>query len=541
MRDAMTEIKAELFPNIPRMVSSSRRAIVLRDTDARLMLASGRLGKPSSYFDVSPQSNTPHEWTTIEADCAHPIVVTDPRRACLVVFKSSSEVGERLAEELPSVEIEALLFPNEAAMRQWTAKSKTFDGLPLPVPLRLDVLHTAQFAAAPPRQKSRWVPPDPPECDRDEQDRVAGGLVGALVRGDLSRKSWDRLVALQNPSRSDLEDLWHTEHQVERGAVSAVLNVLADAKWGVGFDPAQMLESLHDALSLHYAPSDLDAWRSYVAGILSNRVEAKPDGLCDAGKTLLRALELVMRTPQPSVSRIADEIRARDLGSCAGVGRHVGGQALALAGWFEGFAATGSIVKHEPGLYGVGCRVAAKAKRHPTRFESRAERLSNYGRRFVLVESGIRIAEVREEPPALLLKALHSAHEVCAQMSWTCSFEEECHVICIRRSDWEVRASLVDRDVLCWQCDVDLPKIPKQRTWTKGFVDWVFATAGEWRCGVGSSKGFPRLELRYHAWIRTLDDAEVRFAVSALLGARDRLLAWRPELKQDGDIGGALS
>jgi len=533
MSDALTDIEAERFAATSRSGSPSRRAVVLRDTDVRLILASGRLGRPSAYFDVTPHFNTPHEWTTIAADFAGPIVVTDPKRACLVVFKSSSKVGERLAEELPSVEIEALLFPNEGVMRQWTVKSKTFDGLPLPLPVRVDVIHPAQFVAATSGEMSRWAPSDPPDCDRDEQDRVAGGLVGTLVRGDVSRTSWDRIVAFQNPSRSDLEDLWHTEHQVERGAVSAVLNVLADANWGVGFDPVQMLESLHHALSPHYAPSDLDAWRSYVANILSNREEAKLDGLRDAGKTLLRALELFMRAPQPSISRIADEIRARDSGSCGDVGRHVGSQALALAGWFEGFAATGSIVKHEPGLYAFGCRVAAKAKRHPTRFEVRAERLSNYGRRFVLVEGGIRIAEVREEPPPLLLKALHSAQEVCTQMSWTCSFEEESHVICIRNSDWEVRAKLVDRDVLCWQCDVELPKIPKQRTWPKGFPEWVLASAREWWSSVAFSKGgFPRLEIRHHAWIRTLDDEEVRFAIHALLGTRDRLLEWRPDFKQ---------
>jgi|GEM_PF-3850432 len=527
MSNAVTERESELFASSQQVLYPSQRAVVMRDTDVRLVFAAGRLARPSSYYDVTPQWNTPHEWMTIAADPVTSVAVTDPKRACLVVFKSSSKVGARLASELPSVEIEAVLFPSDAALRQWSAKSRTFDGLPQPLPVRLDVLTTAQFETASSEGEPRWVPADPPECNRDEQDRVAGGLVGAFVRGDLSRVSWNRVVALQNPSKIDLEDLWCSEHEVERGAVAATLNVLADANWGVGFDPTQMLGRLHEALLPHYAPPDLEVWHLYVANILSNREVANPDGLRDGGKTLLRALELFMRTPQPSIGRIADEIRVRDARHSGAVGRHVGGQALALAGWFEGFAATGSIVKHDPGLYGIGCRVAASSKAHPTRFELRSERVGAYGRRIALLESGNQIAEVQDDPPPLLLDVLNAAQELCSRMSWTFEFEEECRVIHIRHSDWELCACVADRDVLCWKCDVDLPRSPKQRTWPKGFVDWVFATAGERYCVVGSPSGFPRLEIRHRARLEAVNEAEVQFAVKALLGTRERLLAWR--------------
>lgn len=527
MSDAVTKIEAELFANRPIASPPQRRCVVLRDTDLRTILATGRLRKPACYSDIAPLLNDADGWTTIEADRDSVIQVREPNRACLAILRASSGVGERVTEELPSLQIETILFPSEAAMRQWSAKSKTFAGLPQPIPFTLALMGGVRFDTAPATAEARWAAP---ELLRDEKDRVAGALVGALVQGHLSRQSWDALAALQNPSRRDLEDLWAAEHHVDRNAVGAAFDVIGDSQWGVGFDPTRMLERLHSALRPHYDASDLDAWRTYVSDILSNREVAKQEGLRDAGKTLLRALELFLRTPQPSIARIADEIRIRASGARSEVGRHVGGQALALAGWFEGFAAADSIVKHERGLYGVGARVAANSKHHPLRFESAMTRSSTYGRSYVLLESGLRIAEFREEPPPLLLKALHAAQEVCSQMSWQCAFDEERYAIVVQHSDWKVRASLVDRDVLCWQCDFDVPKIPKQRTWPKGFVDWVFATAGDWRCSVASSSGFPRLQIRHHAWLRTLDDEEVRFAIVALLGARDSLIAWRPKL-----------
>ena len=527
MSDAVTEIEAELFANRPIATPSPRRGVVLRDTDLRTILATGRLRKPSCYSDIAPLLNDADEWTTIDADRDFVVEVREPNRACLAILRDSAGIGESIAEEVPSLQIETILFPSEAAMRQWSAKSKTYSGLPQPIPFTLSVLGAVRFDTAPATAEARWAAP---EFFPDERDRVAGALVGALVRGQLSRPLWDVLVAMQNPSRRDLEDLLAAEHHVERNTVAAVLDVVGDSHWGVGFDPMQMLERLHAALLSHYDAADLDAWRRYVSDILANREVAKQDGLRDAGKTLLRALELFLRTPQPSIARIAAEIRVRADGARAEVGRHVGGQALALAGWFEGFAAADSIVKHERGLYGVGAAAAANSRRHPLRFESVMTRSSAYGRSYVLLESGLRIAEFREEPPPLLLKALHAAQEVCSQMSWQCSFDEERHAIVVRHSDWEVRGSLVDRDALCWQCNFDVPKSPKQRTWPKGFVDWIFSTAGEWRCSVASSTGFPRLEIRHHAWLRTLDDEEVRFAIVALLGARDSLIAWRPKV-----------
>jgi hypothetical protein len=501
-----------------------RRAIVLRDTDIRLVCATGRLGRPSSYEDFSPGLNTAEQWTPVPADSGQPILVSDPKRACLVVFNPLFGVTDRIDDQLPAVAIEKILFSSDAAMRQWSARSKTMEGLPSPLPAVLAVLPSGCFETSPPVDSPRWRAP---QFHSDESDRVAGALVGALVQGGVSRKSWDRLLDFRSPARSDLADLWWLEHQVEPEAISAVLAVLSDQAWGVGFDPTQMLDQLHSALTLHYDATDLEAWRTYVGGILANHEVARPDGLRDAGKTLLRALELFLRTPQPSIARIAHEIRIRSGGGREEVGSHVGRQALAMAGWFEGFAATGSIIKGEPGLYGVGCRVSANSRQFPLKFEERIERCRNYGRLHLLVESGHTLGELRKEPPPLLLKALHSAEEICSDAAWSCSFDEELHAICVRHSDWEVRATLVDRGVLCWQCEVQLPKGSKQRTWPRGFIDWAFIGNARWSCSVGSTEGFPKVAIRHHAWLRTLDDEEVRFAINSILQTRDDILAWQ--------------
>lgn len=524
MSDTVTEIGAELFASTPLPSGPMRRAIVLRDTDIRLVCATGRLGRPSSYEDFSPGLNTAEQWTPVPADSGQPILVSDPKRACLVVFNPLFGVTDRIDDQLPAVAIEKILFSSDAAMRQWSARSKTMEGLPSPLPAVLAVLPSGCFETSPPVDSPRWRAP---QFHSDESDRVAGALVGALVQGGVSRKSWDRLLDFRSPARSDLADLWWLEHQVEPEAISAVLAVLSDQAWGVGFDPTQMLDQLHSALTLHYDATDLEAWRTYVGGILANHEVARPDGLRDAGKTLLRALELFLRTPQPSIARIAHEIRIRSGGGREEVGSHVGRQALAMAGWFEGFAATGSIIKGEPGLYGVGCRVSANSRQFPLKFEERIERCRNYGRLHLLVESGHTLGELRKEPPPLLLKALHSAEEICSDAAWSCSFDEELHAICVRHSDWEVRATLVDRGVLCWQCEVQLPKGSKQRTWPRGFIDWAFIGNARWSCSVGSTEGFPKVAIRHHAWLRTLDDEEVRFAINSILQTRDDILAWQ--------------
>jgi hypothetical protein len=523
MPDAVNAIEAELFATCPTSGDSRRRAIVMRDTDLRTVFASGRLGPPSSYDDFSPTLNTPEEWTLIPVEPDHTILVRDPKRACLLVLKQSLGIEDRVNERLPATAIESILFSNDAAASQWLARS-TLNGLPSPLPASAEVFETTRFEAAALADGPRWTAARLSKVD--EPDRVAGALVGALVLGGLSRKSWGRLCGLERPLKQDLVDLWSVEHQVESNAVSTVLSILSDPALGVSFDPMQMLEKLHIALGPHYLPADLGAWRTYVGGILSNREVAKQDGLRDEGKPLLRALELLLRTPEPSIARVAHEIRVRSSGQHSDVGLHVGQQALALAGWFQGFAATESIIKAEPGLYGIGCRVSSNSPRFPLKFEERTVRAGNYRRSHLLLEGGNRIAEYRDDPPHLLLKALHSTEEVCSNASWACSFDEDQHVICVKHSDWEIRAHLVEKEVLCWQCDFSVPKIPKQRTWPKGFTDWLLLGNARWRCSVGSIDGFPKLLIRHHVWLRTLDDEEVRFAINSILMTRDELLGW---------------
>jgi hypothetical protein len=523
MPDTMNVPDSHLFVGMPVKGSDSRRCIVLRDTDLRLVLATGRLGPPSWYSDFTPLATTLDTWSTCSADSREVVRAIDPKRACLVVLSTASCSDSQLKDTIPASELEEVRFPSEAAKRQWVARTQSMEGLPDLLPCELTVTDGLPIGLLEEPTVPRWHVPAQLVIDR--ADRVAGGLLGMLIHGHLNSEAWTALLRMSTVSERELIDLWCLEHGTEPEAVGAVLRLLEDPKWGIGFDPESMLAELKDSLQSQFDSNTIRAWSEYVGAVLSNRIEAKADGLLDHGKTLLRALELLLRTPQPSVARVANEIRVRTTGQHPTIGNRVGQQCLALAGWFEGFAATGRIVKSAPGLYQLGCRVTTASPRFPMKLVQQTVRHSGYSRERALLHDGHVLLKMTEQPPPLLLKALHSSQEVCSQYGWKCSFDEETYAIRVEHADWQIVARVADKDTLRWRCELQVPKTAKQRSWPKGFVEYLLSGNTRWPCSVGSDTGFPRLVLTHHQLLSTLDDEEVKYVINAMIRTREAVLS----------------
>ena len=520
MRQEVTNL--ELFSQDKKILG--QRAILIHEGDLRSCLATGELRLPCKYKDFAPILNDATGWGTIDLSFNTSIEVADINRACLVTFRPDCKIGQRIERPLPADYISNISFFSKKAKDQWVARASMF-GLPKPIPAKLDLSSAETKLLQSNSITERW-----PECERpiiSEEDRIAGSVVGLLLQGALKKDVIEHLLKIQVIHPIDLHQLCFKQFDCDTNLISMVLSILAEDRWQSGFDAQILLIELAKSLRPYFNNATLEPWVEYVGAILTNNKEARNDGLRDQGKIFLRALELFLRTSQPTISSMAEEVRARG----TSVGASVAHLAIVFAGWFEGFGSTGDPVKAEPSLYSLGSRIVVSSNEFPLRFEKC--RLSNgaYSGEEVLLESGRRVASCVENIAPALMEAFYAAGTVCKNEGWAKPrLVEISGEIEIEVQGLKIFGTLEHNEVLKWRISLLLnEKSKKIKTWPKGFLDRVLILASKEQCAFSSLNGYPNLEISYCQLLKTMDHDEIKYAMNIIQSGYNKYLNLKAE------------
>lgn len=482
------------------------RGIIMDDRDVRTCLASGVLPPPSHFQDFAPELNPPeHGWGWIDPMVERPpIAVQKPRRACLICVPSAQSKSDYLNNSLPASLIESIAFQSEQAASDWIARSESFEGLPERLPTT-HVLNELTFVEteSPAESKATDFPQFP-----TERDRVAGVITMILATGLACPAVMKKLAEVELPDRSLVSDLVAESVSVEEGTLASCLEEFANDTWAGGFDPMDLLDALKSRLVDVMDADRVEKWSGYVGEVLQNKREASPDALSDDGDVILRSLQMVLRTAPLTVREMEKQIAARG----ESVGRFVGQLSLALAAWYEGFAALTGTVKERPEVYSIGSRTAVGSDFYPLKFSVTTRDGADLSWETVLLEGEREIASHVARPASQFLQAYYATETICAERGWQLAYDRDHERMQIEVGDHEIAARLHAGNQICWLVRLELRR-KRARTWPKGFLEAVLETAADCHCNVSSSKGYPFLELRNYQLIGTMDREEVEFHI----------------------------